>query len=909
LPVPLLTTKLYIPSPGRTLVERARLEEKLTRCLEPGCRLALVSAPAGFGKTSLVSAWLAGGALAERGWQAAWLSLDGGDNDPVIFWSYLIAALQTRNPGVGEAMLEMLAAPGDDLQWKLASLINDLAQAPQACLLVLDDYHLVRNPGIHQSLAYFIEHAPAHVHLLIASRTDPPLPLALLRGRGQLLEIRLSDLRFSDEDAGQYLNAGGGLQLEASSVRALNQKTEGWIAGLQMAALALRDNAAQGLPGPAGQARAADFVASFSGSNRFILDYLIEEVLNRQPEPVQQFLVQTSILEQLCAPLCDALLGEDGPGAQATLQHLERSNLFVVPLDQQRYWYRYHHLFADLLRKRLEQSAPERVADLHRRAIHWYEQNGLIPNAIQHAFQLKDYPRAAGLVARVTETMWGRGEHATLLAWMEALPEDARQPYPSLLTFQVSMLIGQGKLKQAEACIPILERHIQAVEQAEPGNAAALRTYIASFRTDWPGVVEHARIALTYLTRAEDAGQRCGVSLILGNACLMQGQLEEAGEAFGEAILAAEAAGKPHMALTGLANLAALRRQQGSLSRAAQACRAGLRLIEESGPNRSPMAVDVWLAWGGVLCQRGNLAEAEAFLNKGLELAEERRMVWQVARGRQARARLLLAQGRVEEAESAARAADEWTGVHPLPAHIESEGASLLAEVWMRQGKIVQAGHYLQARRVEAQDEIHFPRQWEALALARWMWLNGEDGTAELAERIAGWAEARQHTGVWMASLILQALIRQSHGDREQALPALSRALELAEPEGCVQAFVDEGEAMRGLLRAALEREIQPAFSARVLAAFPGEPAAEPPARAARPAEPSNAAVPLAEPLSRRETEILQLIAAGLSNKEIAQKLYISLRTVKYYSTGLYNKLGVDSRMQAVIRAREIGLL
>ncbi|HMN61112.1 MAG TPA: LuxR C-terminal-related transcriptional regulator, partial [Anaerolinea sp.] len=697
--------------------------------------------------------------------------------------------------------------------------------------------------------------------------------------------------------------------LDAPAVQALNHKTEGWIAGLQMAALAMRDSDVQGLPGASGQPSAADFVASFSGSNRFILDYLIEEVLNRQPEAVQRFLVQTSILEQLCAPLCNALLEEDPPNAQATLQHLERSNLFVVALDQQRYWYRYHHLFADLLRKRLAQSAPERVAELHRRAIRWYEQNGLVPSAIQHAFQLKDYAKAAALVAQVTEGMWGRGEFATLLAWMEALPEDARQPYPSLLTFQVSMLISLGRLKEAEACIPILERHIQATAQEDPGNAAALHTYIASFRTDWPGVVDHARAALQHLTREEDAGQRCGVSLILGNACLMQGLLEEAGDAFGEAILAAETARKPHMALTGLANLALLRWQQGSLRRAEQVCRAGLRLMEESGPNRSPMAVDVWLAWGGVLCEQGNLAEAEPLLNRALELADERRMVWQVALGRQARARLLWAEGQAADAESAARAAVDWAAAHPVPAHIVARGAALLAEIWLRQGKNDEARNFFRARRLEAGDEILFPRQWEALALARWMWQSGEEGAEGLVERIAGWAETKRHTGAWTSAHILHALIWDSRGDREQALLALGRALELAESEGCIQAFVDEGDAMRGLLRAALERGIQPGFSARVLAAFPGEPAEGPPAVTAKPAPLSAGSIPLAEPLSRRENEILQLIAAGLSNKEIAQKLFISLRTVKYYSTGLYNKLGVDSRMQAVIRAREVGLL
>ncbi len=390
--VPLLTTKLYVPLPGKYLVMRARLIEKLNRCLEPGCRLALISAPAGFGKTTLIAAWVAAAATDRK---VAWLSLDEGDNDPVVFWSYVIAALRTQQAGVGEQALNLLTAQGGDLERKVAFLLNDLAEVDRPCLLVLDDYHLIRSPGIHKSLAFFVEHAPPHIHLLLASRTDPPMPLALLRGRGQLLELRLSDLRFSDEDAEQYLNSRIGLNLAAPSVQALNQKTEGWVAGLQMAALAMQDSTPRdsvpsdrtGIPAAEGaQAGLARFVASFSGSNRFILDYLIEEVLNRQPEQVQHFLIYTAILERLCAPLCAALLQEDEAAArldaQSILESLESANLFIFPMDQQRYWYRYHQLFADLLRKRLVQTAPEAIPELHRRAVAWYEQNGLIPSAI-----------------------------------------------------------------------------------------------------------------------------------------------------------------------------------------------------------------------------------------------------------------------------------------------------------------------------------------------------------------------------------------------------------------------------------------------------------------------------------------------------------------------------------------------
>ena len=926
---PLLLTKLFIPVPGKYLVGRAPLVEKLNRCLDPECRLTLISAPAGFGKTTLISNWAAEARKASPGQRTAWLSIDEKDNDPVIFWSYVIAALQTQQKGVGQQALDMLAVQGADLDWKLASLINDLAQDSHPWVMVLDDYHLIRNPIIHQSLTFFSEHAPAHIHLMIASRTDPPLPLSLLRGRGQLLEIRLQDLRFSDEDAEVYLNASHSLNLASPSVLALNQKTEGWIAGLQMAAISLRDAAA--LPDPE---KAANFVASFSGSNRFILDYLIEEVLNRQPEPIQHFLIWTSILDQLCAPLCAALLqGSEAAAqlsAQSALEYLENSNLFILPLDQERYWYRYHQLFADLLRKRLAQSAPEAVQALHRRAVRWYEQNGLISSAIQHAFKLQDFHKAAALVAQVTEAMWGRGEHATLLSWMDALPDEEKQAYPSLLVFQVSMLISAGKLREAEACIPILEGYIQAsLEQpnersrggeADPeraaliGKVSALRTYIASFYGDQPALLAHAQTALQHLTQDEDAGQRCGVSLVLGNAYLTQGALAAAERTFVDAVAAGKKAQKPPMLLTGLSNLAVVLWMQGNLSRTAQVCQEGLQMIAQYGLDRAPMTVDIWLTWGMILCERGEQAEAEPYIRQGLELAQEQQFIWQVAWGYLALARLRLAQGDLAGAETAARAGEQWAAAHEVPAHISCEAAGLLAELWLRQGKTSRAARYLALRELQVDEDIQFPHQVEFLAWARLKWIQGDtEGAAGLLERLAQWAEKHRQTSVLLAVYILQAAVSQSRGNPKKGLAFLRQALELAEPEGYAQTFINEGQPIAVLLREALKHKITPEYAGRLLGLLPNLPGARP---ASSPeADPDRGqqvlpeTMPLIEPLSRREMETLRLMAEGCSNKEIAQKLFISLRTVKYYSTGIYNKLGVDSRMQAVIRARELELL
>ncbi|NMB90078.1 MAG: AAA family ATPase, partial [Chloroflexi bacterium] len=690
---PLLTTKLQLPPRAQALVARSRLVDRLAAGLHPGCRLTLVSAPAGFGKTTLLSAWARAASATDPYPGLAWLSLDAGDNDPVVFWSYLIAALQTQHTGLGAGTLPLLAEAAPGLGWesKLSPLLNDLSQAERPLVLVLDDFHLIRSPALQQSLEFFLDHLPAGFHLVIASRTDPPLPLALLRGRGQLLEVRLNDLRFSDQDAGAYLQASLGLDLAAPLVQALNHKTEGWIAGLQMAALSLR-----AAPGPLDPGRVARFVDDFSGSDRFILDYLLEEVLAGQPAPVQDFLLRTSILERLCAPLCQALFsnpnGADGlADGQALLEGLEKANLFIQPLDQQRGWYRYHQLFADLLRKRLEQTDPGAAAGLHRRAMEWYQQYGDLPSAIRHAFQAKDLRNAACLVAQIAEETWGRGEHATLQAWVDALPQAEIAPYPHLWVFQVSMYISAGRWQDAARYIPAIEETIR-VSLADPappaallGNAFALRTYIASFQDDQAALFEHARAALAHLAREEDAGQRCGVSLVLGHAYLVAGALADAARALDAAVVDGRKAHKPHMALTGLANLARVASLQGDWSRAAQVCQEGLALVEEIGLERSPMAADLWIAWGETLHAGGRLEEAGEEIARGLAAARQQHYVWPMAWGALAQGRLLASRGDLAGALAGLEEVEQLARRHAIPDDLVCAAAALRAEVYLRQ--------------------------------------------------------------------------------------------------------------------------------------------------------------------------------------------------------------------------------
>lgn len=917
--VQLLTTKLHIPFPGKYLVERSRLMEKVNECLHPGCRLAIISAPAGFGKTTLAATWADKAKRIDSTLSLSWLSLDEGDNDPVLFWTYLVTALQTQQENVGKQTLRLLTSAMPDLQPKLAGLLNDLVQIHGPFVLVLDDFHLIRNAEIQQSLVFFLDHIPSQFHLVILSRTDPPLPLALLRGRGQLLELRLKDLRFSNEDADRYLNTGLGLNLGVPSVEVLNQKTEGWIAGLQMAALSIRDVAAS-----QNQEKIKDFVASFSGSDRFILDYLMEEVLGRQPEPIQEFLVRTSILDQLCSPLCDALLDKKlntQLDTQSILEYLENSNLFITPLDNQRYWYRYHQLFSDLLRKHLAQMATESVSDLHRRAMYWYEQNGLIPRAIEHAFQIHDFPKAASLIGQIAEATWGRGEHMTLLRWIDVLPDEEIRQYPHFWVFKVSMLISAGRIPEAERCIPAIEDHIRAslasnsTDTSFIGKVSVLQTYIASFHHDHPALYHHAQFALENLTREEDARQRCGLLTVLSNAYLVDGDLEAAGHALMDSIENGKRSGTFYLAFTALANLVIVLGLQGRLKQAAQVCQEGLLIVQENDLHHSPMAAQLAISWGGILCEHHSLEQAEEYIDHGLNLAFEHNFIWATAWGYVMQARLRFAQGDLIAAEKAIKVVEELARVHEIPAHFVSQAVALQARIWIAKGNLEQAKQYLNAHGIQTKGEVQFPHESEYLMLSRLAWMRGDLELAEnILKRILLWSELNKQTRAMISCFLLEALLNQSCGNHEHSMHSLEQAFALAEPESYFQMFMDEDEPMIDLLKEAISENIYPEYSTRLLGTLLDLQRArtaniKPVMELARRMDTSLRKDPLIEPLTKREMEILRLMSEGHSNKEIAQKLYVSLRTVKYYSTGLYQKLGVKGRMQAVIRARELNLL
>jgi len=897
---PLLATKFFIPPPGKYLVERPHLLAVLQECVRPGCRLGLLSAPAGSGKTTLVASWAAvlRAAPDDAAPWLAWLSLDEHDNDPAVFCAGLVAALQTCQPALGAHTLLCLQAGSEpDPQEALAALVNDLAHVARPFVLVLDDYHFIHNPELHRALVFFIERIPPHFHLLLLTRHDPPFALGLLRGRGQLLEIRRSDFPLSLAETGLYLNSGWGLNLPDAALAALHASTEGWVAGLQMAALSLR--APSGAGDPAGLAQR---VASFSGSSRYIQDYLLEEAFDRQPPAIQDFLLRTSLLEQLCDPLCAALLGAAPPA----LAELESRNLFIIPLDDRRYWYRYHHLFADFLRSRLAHLDAGALPLLHRRAAAWYEQNGLLRQAVAHALQVEDYAGAARLVDAIAEELWGRGEHATLLAWIDALPAAEKRRYPQLWIWQVSMLISTGRLAQAAECVAGIESHIRqgALEAGDDaawgGQVAALRAYVASFHGDWPALFQHARRALDDFNRPEDAGRRCGLLLVLGNACRASGDLPGAARALSAAIEDGRRARRPYLQLTALANLAIVLCLQGDLPHAGEVCQEGLAQMLPGGLERSTIAADLAITWGYVACLRGELDEAERSIRQGLELALERGYLWPCAWGYLALARLLLARQRPADAAALLEEAERRLDGQAVPEYYRAGMVELRVRAWLLQGQSEPAAQYLHARQLAAGDALCYPHQPEYLALARLYLADGRlEPAGALLARLLQDAQAAAPVAWLLPVLILQALLEQAHRRRTRSLQALRAALELAGPLGIVQIFVDEGQPLLRLLSVLARQQGAAAdYARRLQAIFRPAPAALPPP----------AAQQSLEALSRRELEIARLLAAGCTNKEIAQTLGISLRTVKYHTTAIYAKLGVHGRAQAAVRVRLLGL-
>ena len=906
---PLLETKLYAPRWRRGLVPRPRLGERLARGAES--KLTLVSAPAGFGKTTLLAEWLA--AAPADAPSAAWLSLDASDNQPASFWTYLIAALQTVDPGLGAGAIALLQSPQPPpIEAVLTILLNELSALSNEVVLVLDDYHLIDTRDVQDGMAFLLDHLPPRLHVVIATRADPALPLARLRSRGEFVEVRAADLRFTRDEAAAYLNDVMGLDLTALDVAALEGRTEGWIAALQLAALSMQ-----------GRDDVAGFIAGFAGDYRYIVDYLAEEVLQRQPDQLRSFLLQTAILDRLSGPLCDAVTGQEEGNAR--LEALERGNFFVMPLDDKRHWYRYHHLFAEVLRAYLMEEQPDRVSTLHRRASEWYEQHGERPDAIRHALAAEDFARAADLVERAVPAMRQSRQEAAVLGWLQALPDELLRCRPVLsVAYAWALLVG-GELEGVEARLRDAERWLDttadradtrerpdalaagmvAVDEEEfrrlPGSIAVLRAARAQALGDVANSMNYARRVLD-LVPEDDHLRRGAAAGLLGFAAWASGDLEAAHRMYAAGLVSVQKAGHLSDAIGCAIALADIRIAQGRLRDAMSTYERGLRLATERGGPVLRGAADMHVGMSELHRERDDLHAATEHLLRSQELGEHTGLPLYPYRSRVAMARIRQAQGDLEGAaellDEAERryAGDLFPNVRPV--------AALRARVWVGQGRLGEALGWAREQDLTAADDLSYLREFEHITLARVLLARSKGERAGrsfqeaigLLERLLQAAEEGGRTGSAVEILVLQALAHRMRGDRAAALVPLERALTLAEPEGYVRIFVDESPAMAVLLEAAAEDGIAPSYVHQLLAACgKGEDSAP-------------ATKVLVEPLSERELDVLGLFGTDLGGPDIARELVVSLNTMRTHTKNIYAKLGVNTRRAAVRRAEELGL-
>jgi LuxR family maltose regulon positive regulatory protein len=929
----LLATKLRVPCPQPSPVPRPRVLRALGDGLARG--RVMVCAPAGFGKTTLLADWAASG---ER--PVAWLGLDSGDNDPTRFWRYVVAALDQAVPGLVGRLSPLLGPPSPASSGALVTaLINDLAtrSEPDDVLLVLDDYHLIDSGRVHESLTFLLDNLPPRLRVVVSSRADPPLRLARLRARGQLAELRAAELRFTPDEATALLTGIAGPGLPGTAVTALTTRTEGWAAGLQLAGLSLR-----GHPDP------ARFAAEFSGSHRFVLDYLADEVLDGQPEHLRTFLLETSVLEHLSAELCDAVTGHTG--SQALLQEIERLGLFLVPLDETRGWWRYHHLFADLLRARLLAEQPGRARALHRAAADWYERHGSADDAVRHALAAGDTGPAAGLVERNVETLLGRGEGQTLRRWLSELPAEAvrarsrlclAQAYSAAFGYHLDTL--ETHLEDAERAFtasPDQPYHDPAGRPVSPlanvpAGIAFLRASLARLRGDARLAADHNHQASEHL-RDDDWLMR---SLVRWNQALtdwLDGRLQSAEDTLAE-VLAERLAADHALRRTSAESRKALHRVEGGAEyfagflamrvcydlgqvqlargRLDQASTTYRQALGRSGTSNQPAHTGLaQIGLAQVLYERDDLAGALDHATRGLALCRQLVFTAPLAAGYALVARIRNAHGdpagaleALDEAGRAGLSPQVVALFHPLPAH--------RARLLLARGDARTAADRATAL-VRAPDAVpDYPHEPEYLVLARGLLATNDTGSAlGLLERLLTVAARQDRTGSTIEIHALRALALAAQGDRGGALDSLAEAVVLAQPQGCVRVFADEGPPMRALLSELSanpqrrQHRIDPGYLATLVRAC-GRAGVTPSRGPTAAAAPDRVQPALLDPLTDRELEVLHLLALGRSNQRIARELVVALDTVKKHVTHVLGKLGATNRTEAAARGRQLGLV
>jgi len=889
---PILSTKLYVPPRRPKAVLRPRLVERLNEGMQR--KLTLISASAGYGKTTLVSEWLAGCSQ-----PVAWLSLDEGDNDPACFLTYLCAALQTMGTSIGEGLSGALRSPQPPrAESIITALLSEITTAvPDPFVLVLDDYHVIDARPIDHAIAYLLERMPPQMHLVITTREEPRLPLARLRVRDQLMEMRASDLRFTFSEAADFLGGVMGLSLSTESIALLETRTEGWVAGLQLAALSMQQH----------QDRDS-FVHSFTGSHPHVLDYVAQEVLERQSASTRNFLLRTSILDRLCGTLCDAVLGR-GAGeniaplssGQETLEYLEHANLFVVPLDSERRWYRYHHLFADLLRKKLHQSVASNigdderdVAELHLRASIWYENNGFAIEAFRHAASAKDTDRAARLAEGEGMPLIFRGAVTPVLNWLDSMPNVELDARPSLWVMYASALLMLGQTSDVELKLQAAERALLGtVEDVKTrdliGHIASMRATLAVSKHEAETIMVESRRALEYL-HPDNLPVRTATTWTLGYAYQLQGNRAAAGKSYAEALSISQRIGHVIISIMSALGLGNLQEADNQLVMAAETYHGVMKM---AGDPPLPVACEAYLGLARICYEWNDLDAAMQHGYVSVQLANQIDHTDRVIAGEVFLAKLKLARGEVSDAAAMLSKADHiarrQTFVNQLP-HI----AVAQVLVLLHQGNFTAAAQLAQKHELPvSQARVHLAQGDTSAALA-------------VLEPLRSQAEARGWEDERLKIMLLQAIALHAHGDQVKAMQHMRDALTMAEPGGFVRTFLDEGIPMSRLLHEAASYGMMPNYLSKLKAEFE---AGIPEQNLNSDQRHAPAARSLIEPLSGRELEILRLIAQGLSNREISERLFIALPTVKGHNRIIFDKLQVKRRTEAVAKARQLELL
>lgn len=866
--IPLLTTKLSVPQPRPIRVERNRLVDRLNSGLAG--KVTLISAPAGFGKTTLVAEWLS---AQER--PVAWLSLDETDNDPARFLAYLLAALAQIEPNLGQATRELLQAPQPpELVVLITTLLNEIAKYPGKFILAIDDYHLIETAAIHQLLSFIVEHQPAQVHLVLLAREDPPLPMSRLRARNQVSEIRQVDLRFTPQESADFLNRVMGLDIAEEDVVTLERRTEGWIAGLQLAALSMH-----------GRDDLSEFVQAFSGSNRYVLDYLMEEVFERQPQEVRDFLLKTSILMRLSAPLCDKVTGRSG--SQGLLEGLEQANLFIIPLDQSRAIYRYHRLFAELLRHRLRTLEESIEPSLHRRASHWYQGEGFLMEAIPHALAAEDWDGASELIRIVSDSVLKRGEVLTLLGWFSQIPEDVLSTDPTMCFEYSWPLMLAGQLESASFYLDQAQRRM-GHDPIMLGQILAAQAYLARLREDYPGLVELSEKALRLLPDS-DLSTRGIVTINLGIAYWHSGHMREADRVLAEAYKIANQTGNHYAMVTAMIFQGRVLAVNGRLRDAAKLYRQAI----ETGVQIPSVAL-AYLDMCALHYEWNELDESAGYLDQAIQISERNFNTEFLVPALMMLARLRSANNDPAGTLKALEQAHQHISSGDVPASLVNRIAATHVQLCLAQEDLEGAQQW--SGQMVADADCHPFYRFMNLTHACLLIAKGE--RAEAGAYLTHCYDQAMEAG-WIYGIIATRVLQSlSAVDSEIAISLLTDALQQARPEGYVRTFVDVGRELVPLLKEVARRGIEPVYVGMILAALkisPPTPAADQSA--------------LVEPLSERELEVLHLVIAGLSNREIAKQLIISPGTVKTHVHNLCGKLAVRNRTEAAVRAKELNLV